>query len=361
MWPYWLLFLLPALAAFTQPSQPWAMKPPHRLSQIELQWCLTAIALALFIGWRHEVGGDWWPYLGHMRESSTMTLGEALVRGDPGHWLLNWAVARAGGSIYTVNLLCAIVFSVGLVVFCRYQPRPWLALAVAIPYMVIVVGMGYTRQAVALGMALLGLVALGRGRTMTFVAWVALGALFHKSAVLLIPVGMLASPGRSRWWTVLWVGFAGVLLYEALLSDDVDQLVTNYVDAEVQSQGAALRVMMNVLPAVALLLFRKRMTWGVAERRLWTMMALMALASVGWLAVSSSSTAVDRVALYLIPLQLYVFSRLPDILPLRVEPKRAWVTIILVYYATVQFVWLGFADNSSHWLPFRFYPLEGAW
>ncbi len=43
----------------------------------------------------------------------------------------------------------------GLVQFCRKQPLPWLALAVAAPFIIIVVGMGYTRQSVALGFILL--------------------------------------------------------------------------------------------------------------------------------------------------------------------------------------------------------------
>ena len=36
--------------------------------------------------------------------------------------------------------------------FVRRQPMPWLGLLVAIPYLVIVVGMGYSRQAIALGL-----------------------------------------------------------------------------------------------------------------------------------------------------------------------------------------------------------------
>lgn len=47
--------------------------------------------------------------------------------------------------------------------FARSQPDPWLAVLVAVPYLVIVVAMGYSRQAVAIGILLAGLGRLERG------------------------------------------------------------------------------------------------------------------------------------------------------------------------------------------------------
>ncbi len=47
-------------------------------------------------------------------------------------------------------------------------------------------------------------------------------------------------------------------------------------------------------------------------QRIWTLLSLMAVAAAIGLFAVASSTAVDRLALYLIPLQLSVGSRLPD-------------------------------------------------
>ena len=180
---------------------------------------------------------------------------------------------------------------------------------------------------------------------------VALAATFHKSAVLLVPIAVLATPG-SRLWTGLWVGIATAVLYYLLLADSVDGLVTNYLDAGYQSEGAAVRIAMNALPATILLLFRKKFVWRPAERNLWISMSVLALASVGWLLVSSSSTAVDRVALYLIPLQLFVFARLPDVLG-RGRSVRMWVIAVVIYYAAVLLVWLNFATHAFAWVPYH--------
>jgi hypothetical protein len=352
MLTYWLLFVLPAWAAIAAPTRP---RPSGKT--LEVSWLVTGLLLVLLIGLRYEVGGDWGAYEAHYLNMLGAPLQEVLEQSDPGHYLLNWLAGKVNGGVYLVNLVSAALFSLGLVAFCRQQPRPWLALAVAVPYMVIVLGMGYTRQGVALGLAMLGMVGLARRSTLQFVLCVALAATFHKSAVLLVPVAVLAVP-RNRLWTGLWVGVSAALLYWVLLADSVDALFTNYVEAQYQSEGAAVRIAMNALPAVLLLLLRKRFVWPVAERNLWTMMALAALITVGVLLVSPSSTAVDRVALYLIPLQLYVFARLPDLMGQGTQ-RLTWVLAVAASYAVVLFVWLNFATHSRNWLPYQFYPLVG--
>jgi len=351
MLTYWLLFVFPAWAAIAAPTRP---RPAGKT--LELSWLAAGLLLALLIGLRHQVGGDWGNYELHYLGMVGAPLAEVLEqKGDPGYYLLNWLAAKVNGGVYLVNLVSGALFSLGLVAFCRQQPRPWLALAVAVPYMVIVLGMGYSRQGVALGLAMLGMVGLARRNNLQFVLWVALAATFHKSAVLLVPLAALATP-HNRIWTGLWVGVSAALLYWVLLADSVDALVTNYVEAEYQSEGAAVRIAMNTLPAALLLVLRKRFVWPLAERNLWMMMALAALAAAAVLLVSPSSTAVDRVALYLIPLQLFVFARLPDLLG-QADNRRKWVLAVVAYYALVLFVWLNFATHAQYWLPYQFYPL----
>lgn len=63
-------------------------------------------------------------------------------------------------------------------------------------------------------------------------------------------------------------------------------------------------------------------------------------------------------ALYFIPLQLFVFGQLPTIAK-SINVRTAIVLGILLYYALVQFVWLNFAAHAYAWLPYQFMPLEG--
>lgn len=346
MWPYWVMFLVPA----------WAVLSPRRLKpgQAWVPWSLVAVLLALLMGLRDQVGADWFNYLPLFQDTAARDFMDAVTsRGDPGYYGMNWLVAQAGGSIYAVNLVCASILAWGTVVFCRAQPNPWLALLAAVPYMLIVVGMGYTRQSVALGFALLGLAALGRGQVYRFVLWVAIGATFHKSAVLLLPIAALAAT-RNRMFTALLVGVMTWLLYYLLLEDASELLWDNYVLGQYESQGGAIRVAMNAVPALLLLVFRRRLAPDPKERRLWLWIALLALVCLPL--VNLASTAVDRVALYFIPIQLFVFSRFPR-LANTVQLRTGLVLAVLGYYAAVLYVWLHYAVHAQYWVPYRFMPM----
>lgn len=348
---YWLLFLLPAWLAITRlrPVQSQSVRWPG-------SWHVVFWLLVLMIGLRHEVGGDWETYIDHIDWVTNASLQDALSEGDPAYSLLNWLAAETGLGVYFVNTVCAVLFAWGLVVFCRAQPRPWLALVVAVPYLVTVVAMGYTRQGVAIGLAMLGLVALSDRKTLRFVVFVLLAATFHKSAVILMPLAILAGTKR-RIWTAFWVGLSSLLFYVLLLQESVDVLKAGYLEAEYQSQGAAIRVAMNAVPAVLFLWFRRRFAMPQEERTFWTWMSVVALGFVVLLAVSPSSTAVDRVALYWIPLQLFVLSRLPDAIGKPNGLNSLWVKGVVAYSAVVLFVWLFFAQTAFAWLPYQFYPL----
>ena len=210
--------------------------------------------------------------------------------------------------------------------------------------------MGYTRQAAALGFLFLGLVALGEGRLRLFIFWALVAATFHKSAVLMLPMAALAATER-RLWTLVWVGVMALGGAYFFLLDHVDQLWDNYVVSEnYESQGGLIRVLMNAVPGLLFLVLRRRLHLSDAERKLWGWMAYFALLCVPL--VMLSSTATDRVALYLIPLQLFVFSRL-HLTTLEPLARAAIVFGVISYYATVQFVWLVFAGHTSAWLPYQ--------
>lgn len=358
MWPYWLMFLVPAAAAMLQPAGATFKRRQHRGATGELLWALVALTLTMVIGFRTEVGADWFSYLDNYEGVRGTAFADAISAQDPGFQLLMWVCAELGADVHAVNFVCAAIFSLGLVTFCRTLPHPWLALAVAMPYMVIVVAMGYTRQAVALGTGMLAIAALQRKSMVRFIAWSLLGATFHRTAVLLLPIAALVE-SRNRTWTIFWIGVVTFGAYGLLLSESVDSLYANYVEAQYESQGALVRLLMNAVPAIILLLFRKRFRFPGDQARLWQWFAIISLILLAVLFATGASTAVDRVGLYMLPLQLAVFSHLPSVIHSTGRRAFPWVSLIVLYYAAVLFIWLNFAAHSSSWLPYRFYLLEG--
>jgi hypothetical protein len=346
MIPYWLLFGYVFFAASLSNSSASGRQPST------MPFLIGMAIIALMIGLRFEVGSDWFTYDVLYRLAGRFDLWQALMIGDPGYQLINWVGQELGLGLWLVNLICALIFSWGLYRFASVQTDPWLALVVAIPYLVIVVAMGYTRQSVAIGITMAGLACLQRGGSvMKFAVYVAVAALFHKTAVVVLPLVVLAAD-RNRFLNLLGGLAAMLLLYDLLLADSVDQFVSNYIDAEYNSQGAAIRVVMSLVPATIFLLARRKFQYLTFDDRLWRNYSLAAWLFLVLLLVLPSSTAVDRLALYVIPLQLAILSRTPRAF----DSPGAVRLAVMAYSAAVLFVWLNFAKHAHAWLPYQFYP-----
>jgi len=319
----------------------------------------TLLALGLFltllIGLREQVGGDWLNYFPYLERSIGLPFAEIFQEDEPGYGLLNWIGANVGGSVYLVNTACGLIFSIGLLRFCHAQPRPWLALTLAFPYLVVVVAMGYSRQGVAIGLELIALLALERDRLLQFLAWIALAATFHRTVLVLLILPAATISPSLRFGQLIRLGLlagAGYGLYSAVLAPDMDYYVQGYLEAQYQSQGALIRVALCLLPALLFLPNRRRFQLPPDSQRIWSLISLMAIAAAIGLVTVASSTAVDRLALYLIPLQLFVGSRLPDT-RLWGLPPASWTQLLVLFSLAVLLVWLLFAAHSQHWLPYR--------
>ena len=315
------------------------------------------LSFTLLIGFRVEVGGDWFAYLDYYERAALVSFSEAIEMNDPGYMALNWIAGLVDGGIFLVNLVCGAVIMVGVIAFARRQPMPWLAFLVAVPYMIIVVAMGYSRQGVALGFELLALVALKDGRTWRFVVWVICAALFHKTAVVLLPLAFMAL-NRNRVLALVWLSLTGVVLGTVLLAEHYEAMWQSYIENRMVSEGGGIRVAMNALPALLLLVFRRRLLANENVQGLWLGLALLSIGCIPL--VGLASTAVDRVALYFMPLQLYVFSRVHRLFDSNLFKTVAVVGVVLGY-GLVQWVWLNYASHAPYWLPYQFYPLMVLW
>jgi hypothetical protein len=365
---YWLLFFVFAVGAVQSRSQ--IASDGRRVMSDRTGGAPTAtvastpilsaaaIFAALMIGFRYEVGADWPQYLEIFHNLSyTDFLGSLTSRGsDPGYGLLNWLANAMDLGIWAVNLPCAAIFTFGLIRFARCQPNPWLAVLVAVPYLVIGVAMGYTRQGVAIGLVMCGLAAVHRGSLPKFVIWVFAAALFHKTALVVLPI-VAFSFTRNRFQTFLLGIFVALFGYYVLLRPALDQLTVGYIDQVYESQGAGIRLAMNLAPAFIFLTFSKRFGLSETERTIWRNMAIAALLAFAAYYAVASSVVVDRLALYLIPLQLLAFSRLPNVFGVRGASSIPVVMLVVLYSGAVQFTWLVYANHARYWLPYKVYPL----
>jgi hypothetical protein len=341
---YWLIY-----GMWTAGAVQYSRAKNHRNERV--MFVIATALTALFIGLRYQVGGDWGAYRAMYNQIYFQTLIDSLRVTDPGYAMLNWIFSRNDIGVWAVNLVCGILFMAGVGRLAAHQTAPWLAVVVAVPYLIIVVAMGYTRQAAAIGVICFGIADASERSLGRLVIYVAVATLFHKTAILLLPV-MIAPVATKKPLVGLLGCVFFVVLFLVFLSSTSTELVTNYAQSNYDSQGATIRIAMNVLAASVMLLMRNRMTLSPYQRSFWTYNALLAFASVPALLSLSASSGVDRLSLFLIPLQLVALSRLPAAWGRTPATSAALTFGVIAYSFAVQFVWLNYATNVNAWLPY---------
>lgn len=346
MLPYWLLFGYFAVGGAISRAQ---SNISGRFTSPGLVF--GSIIIALMIGLRHNVGSDWNAYNAMFDLAGHKPFQQLIAMGDPAYLALNWVAQQFGLPFWGVNLICGTVFAWGLHRLASVQPDPWSAVIIAIPYLVIVVAMGYARQGVAIGILMAGLAHLSKGGSLLrFFFYVIAASLFHRTAVIVLPLALF---GTSRGRIVNFAIFAGaaLVLIDYSLGSHLDRFIRSYIDTEWTSQGALIRVIMTAVPATLYFLFRNRLGFQPVEKVVWRNFSIAAYISIVLLLLVPSSTVVDRAALYILPLQLAVFSRMG----LLIRSTFAARMGIILYSSIVLFVWLNYADKSGDWVPYRYY------
>lgn len=335
---YFLLFLIPAIFAIN-----------NQLKVSTFFWFVLGIIFTVAIGLRHEVGGDWGNYLNNFNKMQYYDFYSTFFLDDPGYKVLSYIIYHTDFGIYGVNFVCAIFFTYGLIKLIKDDFNPWLALTVAVPYTITVVAMGYTRQAVALGFAMWAITYLRKNNLLAFSILILFAVTFHKSAVLLIGLGIFSS-GGGNFLKIIAVISIGIGLYFTFLASHADALIQGYVQANMKSSGAFIRTFMNLIPAILLILYRKKWQEYFNDFKFWFIISILSIISFAMVGVAS--TAVDRMALYLLPIQFIVFSRLS--LLMAHQFNQSYVNLSIVAYSgLVLYVWLNFAVNSYAWINYK--------
>ena len=344
MFIYWALFAVVAAGALLNQDE----------NVERRRWLFVicaSIPTALMIGLRWEVGPDWAAYLDIFNATRLWSIEQIAGRGDWGFAALLWLLHRLHWPFWILNLICGTIFVTGLTAFCRRQPNPWLAYLVALPYLVIVVGLSGVRQSAALGFLFFALTAFERGQLVRFTLLLIAGASFHGSAMVMLPICLLSYTRNNLQRVVLLAIAALFAMY--FLRDTFAVYAHRYGTTKIQSSGVLYRVAMNGIAAAIFLGFRKRFVMSDHESRLWRNFSLLTFGLALLLLVVPSTTAVDRLLLYLFPLQLVVLSRVPRILSGEQQGAGQLTWAISLYAAAIQAVFLLFGVAAAGYVPYR--------
>ena len=312
---------------------------------------LIAAFLTLFIGYRYQVGVDWNTYEIIFLDISRMPLFEAISYGDSGYSLINWVVSRLGGQVWHANLICAAIFSYGFLRFCTVLPRPGLAAVVAVPTLIVVTAMGYTRQATAIGCVMLAFVHFRGTLGWRWLAWLTLSVLFHRSALFVFPLFVIAGSKRRGLNVIAGAVLAAILLSTVVL-DNLEPVLTLYSAGDIESSGALARIAIGFIVGILYFVVGDK---ELFEQRqiLIRNMAIAMLALLPFYFIIPSTTVLDRVGILLLPFQCAILSGLAASFTDKPIAEGLITIAIVTAFAIIFLVWLMLATFSSYWVPYE--------
>jgi hypothetical protein len=347
VWPYLLVFAIPGIIGILDDRRYQAHAAPRA-------WLfLYGVFVTCFVGLRDNIGADWEQYEYFFVVARFESFEKATQLSDPGYMLLNWCIASTGGNITGVMFFAAAIVGASLVRFSTITPYPWVALAVAASHFTVVMSMSHVRQSIALSFVLLAVVALAERSIARYVLWCVLAAVFHRSAAIFLPIAVLLTE-RNRAVAAIAICVVASVSYVALLQEAVELYRGRYITSEYAAHGAVFRVAMNV-PAAALFLgiIRKHEP-DSPLRRFWTIMSICAITLLLFYPLVPSSAAVDRLAKYAMPLQIYVMGWIAIAGGQEIVKRYVARAAVLGCYGMYLYVWLAYSNLASeYWIPYR--------
>jgi len=330
-------------------------------------WRVFLLLLIFAIGLRHEVGGDWVNYAFNNSDYRNLLTQDFFnifnrrnfTENDIGFIVVHWIGQNWGNGIHTTNFLCAIIFVYGLFRFLDYTKHKWLGLLISIPYLVTVVSMGYTRQAVAIGIVMLAYISLTNDDKKNFYIKIILASLFHKTAIVLLVTGLLYRSERInkfRFYEYIFIfcGIISVPLFMEIFEQKIKYFILNPI---AESEGVWFRLAPLIFSGM--IYFFSSTKWRILHKdgNLWSVIFFQLI--ILSLFANHFSSMVDRIALYFLPLQLVVLSRIPFLFSNNVLILKEFGLMSIAFIMFLMlFVWIQFGTYSVYWIPYKNFIFE---
>ena len=161
---------------------------------------------------------------------------------------------------------------------------------------------------------------------------------------------------RNQLISILAAMLFAVILFFVFFQHYLSSLVYGYIENTYKSSGGVIRVFTSTLCGVAYLRFHQLFNLNKSYHRLWYWLSLSSIIAFCLVLFLESNAFVDRLSLYLIPLQIFVLNYLPYILK-TVNIFGRYGTLMVLCFSWVQFiVWFFFAENSIAWQQYQIFP-----
>lgn len=329
----------------------------------------TLLTISLFLLWfmgtRYIVGCDFKAYfLRYHNILPGVYLNEIFSEQEPGFALMSAVLKTLGAHYMWVNICASALMVAAYFWFARAHRNSILIMALLFPVVIVQLGMSGIRQGVAVAGLMAASVFFMQGRRWMTGLMIILGAQFHSSVIVFLPIAFLA--GRKVSIVRITVGallLSPLAIY--LLSDRLDVYADRYIEQSygaITSGGALIRFVLIMIPQVVFLFHYRRLRETFPE--VYELIKLFVIICFTLIPVALySSIALHRINFYVMPFSILTFVYLA----LCIFPRNQVLlgrAVAPLVYGVYQVSWfLTSAHAESCYNPYRsfsFLMLSGA-
>ncbi len=313
-------------------------------------WAFVIFLLTIFIGFRFEVGGDWGQYEKFFYDAQNLSLLQSLSS-NLVYVYINKFAYYFGIQFYGVNLICASIFMFSLAFFLNDAKNRWLALAIAFPIIILILGMGYIRQGLAFSFSLFLIKSLEEKKLLNSLLFYSLSVLTHKSAIFISSFLLFIFLWYHKRYFFLLLTISIPTFFALIFKDFYLHNIYNYIGEgqHMFSYGSLPRSFLILLIAILFLSFRNKFE-NMSKYQIFV------FSSFSWMIIFLfpfcivTSIVTDRLLLYLYTLKLVFISNVN----LNDKTLKLFSFLIIFGYLFYLILWISFGINSISWLPYKF-------
>ena len=334
------------------------------LLQKNIFFIFICFLLTIFIGLRTEIGCDWNQYVISFDELASKSWWTLLKNdhksfNDIGYNIISKALSY-NFNFKTLVFIFSIFFSAPLFILCNQLKRRYLALSIAYPYFIIVVGMGPIRQSAAIGFVILAIIAFIKNKYKTYFLYILIGSLLHFSAIIFGSLGIffLNSFSRKNTDNIFKIAFFGIIIFLIFYNfEPFYEKIFYYIKIYNENgfginkaNSAFLIWLINVFPVSIYLGNISKFKFQNNLKRL--VFAFFILEILLLLLIFINNVIAYRFLLYCFPISIYITSCIPDTKILHIQSKYFNYSIMILSISSL-FLWFKFANHSSCWVPYQ--------
>ena len=283
---------------------------------------LISFFYIFLIGFRFDVGGDWINYefmynnvfllnelYSHILTLNIKNILIIINQINFGFDILTSLSRTFDLGFQGLNFLNAILLILGLYYFSKNKNNKLLIYLISFPILIIIVGMGYTRQASALGLLLISVSFLEERKIKESLFFVFLAFTFHKTAIIFGIVYVFYF-NKINLFILISLIILSFSLYFLYFGKQINHILYHYLGPgnDFISIGALPRTSLFLISSLIFLLNPKIFVNSNSQLKLYSSFSLIILFFFPF--VLLYSTALDRILLYFFAIQLLIFSQL---------------------------------------------------